>query len=364
MIKVLHSVSKMNRAGQETFLMNLFRKIDTREFQFDFLCTDPGEGDYDQEIYALGGHIYHTDPNTVKGPLKQLQNMKILHKALKEHPCDVFHIHTHHALSAFTESFTAKCSGVKTVVVHSHNSSALYHKKAHAVFKRLLCLLPIKRFACSESAGHWMFCGNHFQVVHNGLDMDVCHFDLEQRQQIRSQMGWEGKKIIGHIGRFNEQKNHRFLIDVFEKLHQLDATTHLVLVGMGELEEEIRNRVTAKGLNDAVSFLGVRDDALALYQGMDLFLFPSLFEGLGIVLVEAQAFDLPCLVSSSVPAEAFLTSRVEALSLDLPATYWAEKAYTLLNNANTRESRTDEIQVAGYDIAQLAKNLRMLYFNK
>lgn len=364
MIRVLHFVAKMDRAGQETFLMNLFRKTDAKEFQFNFLCTDPEEGAYDKEIYALGGHVYHTDPLTIKGPLKQLQSVKVLYKALKAHPCDVFHIHTHHALDAFLDALTAKCSGVKTVVVHSHNTSALYHLKAHAVCKRLLCLLPIKRFACSEAAGHWMFCGNHFQVIHNGLDLDVCHFDPEQRNQVRSQMGWEGKKIVGHVGRFNEQKNHRFLIDVFEKMHQLDPDTHLVLVGKGELEEEIRAKVTAKGLDEAVSFLGVRTDVIQLYQGMDMLLFPSLFEGLSVVLTEAQACDLPCLVSDTNSKETILSDRLTMWPLEASAENWAEEAQKVLSSSISRGDNRDQIRAAGYDISQLARDLKKRYFEK
>lgn len=362
MIKVLHSVAIMDRAGQETFLMNLFRKIDTKEFQFDFLCTEPDEGAYDKEIYALGGHVYHTDPLTIKGPLKQLQSVKILRKALKAHPCDVFHIHTDHAMDAFLKAFTAKCSGIKTVVVHSHNTSALYHQKAHAVFKRLLCLLPIKRFACSEAAGRWMFCGNNFQVIHNGLNLDICHFDSEQRRQVRSQMGWEGKKIVGHVGRFNEQKNHRFLIDIFEKLHQIEPTTHLVLVGKGELEDEIRQRVATKGLSEAVSFLGVRTDVLRLYQGMDMLLFPSLFEGLSVVLTEAQACDLPCLASDTNSRETILSDRLTVWPLESSAENWAEEAQRILAFSSSRGDNRMQIQAAGYDIAQLAENLKSRYF--
>ena len=231
MLNVLHYVSRMDRAGQETFLMNLFRKIDREKIQFDFLCSEQAEGAYDPEIRALGGHVYHTEVVTARGPIKQFRKYAALKAALREHPCDVFHIHTHHAMDAFRDALAAKNSGVATVVVHSHNTGALYHVQAHRAFRHLLALLPIRRFACSEAAGHWMFTKNNFRVIHNGLDLDAIYFRPERREEVRKAMGWEGQKIIGHVGRFNEQQNHRFLVAVFAEIHRKDPQTRLVLVG-------------------------------------------------------------------------------------------------------------------------------------
>lgn len=206
-----------------------------------------------------------------------------------------------------------------------------------------------------------MFCGNNFRVIPNGLDLDVCHYDAAVREEVRRQMGWDGKRIVGHVGRFNEQKNHRFLIDVFEKLHEMQPDTQLVLIGQGELEEEIRERVAQKGLTEAVSFLGVRDDVIRLYQGMDLFLFPSLFEGLGIVLIEAQACGLPVLTSDAIPAEAFVTDIMQAMPLTASAQTWADKAQKLLCDAAPRGDTRDSIAKAGYDIRCLAETLKSVY---
>lgn len=361
MLRVIHSVAVMNRAGQETFIMNLFRKIDRQQIQFDFLCSEERAGDYDAEIDALGGHIFYTAPVTARSQWKQIQQICNIRKALKAHPCDVFHIHTHHAFDAVKEAIAAKLAGVKTVVVHSHNTSALHHVAAHKLCRLLLPLLPIKRFACSKAAGHWMFCGSNFRVIPNGLDLDVCHYNAAVREEVRRQMGWDGKRIVGHVGRFNEQKNHRFLIDVFEKLHEKQPDTQLVLIGQGELEEEIRERVAQKGLTEAVSFLGVRDDVIRLYQGMDMFLFPSLFEGLGIVLVEAQACSLPVLTSDAIPPEAFVTDIIQSLPLSESAQTWADKAQQLLCDPAPREDTRDSIVEAGYDIRRLAETLKIVY---
>lgn len=361
MLKVLHYVSKMDRAGQETFIMNLYRKINRDRIRFDFLCTDSGRGDYDEEIFSLGGNIFYTAPITLSGPLKQVQKFSSLTAALREHRCDVFHIHTHHAMDAFRDALAAKLCGVKTVVVHSHNTSALHHLRAHHLFKKFLALLPIRRFACSKAAGAWMFSKENFTVIHNGMDLDTIYFRADKRMAVRESLGWNGKKIVGHVGRFNAQKNHRFLIEVFAELHRMDDKTHLVLVGKGELENEIRCLVKEKGLNDAVTFLGVRDDVKNLYQGMDMLLFPSLFEGLSVVLIEAQACDLPGLISDTNSEETVLTDRLVMKSLQDSAQDWAAEATRILETAEPRKDNRDVIRRSGYDISMLAQTLETVY---
>ena len=361
MLRVLHYVSKMDRAGQETFIMNLFRKIDRDSIQFDFLCTDHVKGDYDEEIYTLGGEIYYMPSVTMRGPLKQVQLLFSLIKVLKEQRCDVFHIHTHHAMGAYRDAVAAKIAGVKIIVVHSHNSSALFHLRAHEYFKKMLCKLKIQRFACSKLAGEWMFSKGNYQVLHNGLDMDVFAFDSHKREQIRKCLGWENKKIIGHIGRFNEQKNQSFLIDVFADIYAKEPQSHLVLVGKGELETEIKNKVEQLGLTEAVSFLGARDDVQILYQGMDLFLFPSLFEGLPVVLVEAQASGLACLISNTISKEAVFSNRTVECNLTDTPQKWADKALELLKSDYDRSEGRYAVQKAGYDITELATQLEKIY---
>ena len=264
-------------------------------------------------------------------------------------------------MDAFENALAAKLCGIKTVVVHSHNTSALYHLGAHRLFFRLLAVMPIRRFACSYAAGEWMHPKGRFRVVHNGLDLDSIYYRREIRDEVRYQLGWNGRKIIGHVGRFNEQKNHRFLIEVFEKMHRLDPLTHLVLIGKGELEEEIRKLTIKNGLENSVTFLSMRDDVSRLYQGMDMLLFPSLFEGLSVVLVEAQACDLPCFVSDRISAETMLTDRIHAKALEHSPQSWAEEALEFLANSSERSDNRDAIRAAGYDISALAASLSDIY---
>lgn len=361
MLKVVHSVSKMDRAGQETFIMNLYRKVDHSNIQFDFLCSELDKGEFDDEILRLGGKIFYPPEITMRGPLKQIQKLCGLTKTLKAHPCDVYHIHTHHAMDAFQNALAAKLCGIKTVVVHSHNTSALYHVSAHKIFRALLNLLPIRRFACSTDAGKWMFANTSFRVIHNGLDLDTLYYRQSIRDSVREEFGWQDKKIVGHVGRFNEQKNHRFLIEVFSEMHKRDASTHLVMIGKGELQDEIRSLVDSKGLCDAVSFMGVRDDVQRLYQGMDMLLFPSLFEGLSVVLVEAQASDLPCFVSDRICSETLLTDRIITEKLEYSAGQWAEDALDFLDNSSPRADNREAMRKSGYDIVTLAQSLPDVY---
>lgn len=361
MLRVLHYVSVMDRGGQETFIMNLFQEIDRSRIQFDFLCGENRPGEFDEEIYSLGGHIFYAKPVTVRNQLKHLQSVLLLSRQLKEMPYDVFHIHTHHAFSAVLSAAAAKLAGIKTVVVHSHNTSAQYHLRAHELSKKLLARMNIRRFACSQAAGEWMFGDSGFTVIHNGVDVDKFCFDPQEHDAVRKEMGWENKKIIGHIGRFNGQKNHLFLIEIFAELHARFHDAHLVLVGKGELEEEVRKRVEEKGLSDAVSFLGVRSDVQRLYQGMDLLLFPSLFEGLSVVLVEAQASGLPCLISDTITPENVFIENVRQKPLEDPASSWAEECKQLLESAEERKDTREELRNAGYDMKDLANKLQEIY---
>lgn len=365
MINVLHYVAVMDRGGQETFIMNLYRKIDRNQIQFDFLCGEERSGAYDDEIKTLGGKIFHLKPRTAPNPLNHLQEVRALARFLRksETKYDVFHIHTHHAFSAFLSVVGAKLAGIKTIVVHSHNTSAQYHLKAHELFKKLLCCFKIKRFACSEAAGFWLHGKKDFKVIHNGVDLDVFRFDADKRDDIRQELKWGDKKIIGHIGRFNGQKNHTFLIEIFEALHLKEPNTHLVLVGKGELEDEIRKLVSEKQLNDAVTFLGVRDDVHRLYQGMDLFLFPSLFEGLSVVLVEAQTCGLPCLISDTITPENVFVDNVIQKSLKDSAKEWSLVGAQMLIDYAERSDTTNVIRKYGYDMGDLAAKLYDIYMN-
>ncbi|SCH96298.1 Mannosylfructose-phosphate synthase [uncultured Clostridium sp.] len=366
MIKVMHYISKMNRGGQETFIMNLYRNIDRDKVQFEFLCTEPGIGDYDAEIKELGGKIFHIDLNCIKGKIKQLDNARRLYKYLKKRTQEiqVFHIHTQHAMEAFFSSLAAKLAGVKVVIVHSHNTSSLFHVKAHKIFKYLLNVMPIERFACSEAAGKWMFGNHKFRIINNGIDVDKFKFEQSVRKKIREKMGWKDNYIIGHVGRFNAQKNHQFLIEIFNEVKNYIPEAKLILVGTGELQENIRKHVEKLKLEDKVEFLGMREDVNRLYQGMDIMCFPSLFEGLPVVLVEAQESGLSCVISETITKEIDITKLLYRVSLESDSKVWCNKICELKKYMLDRSDMTTDIRNSGYDMKEEAKEIQKIYREK
>lgn len=360
--RVLHYVSKMNRGGQETFIMNVFRNINKEKIKFDFLCSENGEGDYDEEIKKLGGNIYNLRPLT-KQHFKLISILFSLWKKLRiqSRNHDIFEIHTQHAMDAFLSAIIAKKAGFKTVIVHSHNSNTLYHFRLHFLFKPLLKFINIKRFACGEEAGKWMFGNSQFLVIKNGINLKEFIFSKKNRDLIKKENGLENTIIIGHVGRFNKQKNQGFIVKIFQEFLKINNKSKLLFIGAGEEEETIKRNIKEKHLENKISFLGVRNDVSKLYQVMDLFIFPSLFEGLPVVLIEAQASSLPCLVSDTVTKEVKVTDKIKFFSLKRSARDWARELNCLLMEFNNREDETLTIKKHGYDINDVAKRLEKIY---
>lgn len=361
-IKVLHYVSKMDRAGQETFIMNVFRNINKDKINFDFLCSSNGRGDYDDEIRKLGGNIYHLGSLELRH-FKFLAVLFLLKKRLKilvrDH--NVFEIHTQHAMDAFFSAMIAKKVGFKTVIVHSHNSNSLYHPKLHKIFRSFLHLLSVKRFACGVDAGKWMFGNDHFTIIKNGIDTREFLFSSKKRESVRNKNYWENKIIIGHVGRFNSQKNQLFVVKVFQEFIKLQKNAKLIFIGVGEEQEKIRNYVKNSLIEKDIIFLGVRDDVNKLYQGMDLFLMPSLFEGMPVTLIEAQASSLPCLVSNSITHDVMVTNRISFEDLSKSSKSWAESLEKLYFKYPNRVNEIENITKAGYSIKDVTIKLETLY---
>lgn len=319
MHRVLHYVALMNRGGEETFIMNVFRAIDRNVISFDFLCCLPGIGDYDSEIAELGGEVHHIELSKLHSKFKQIANFYILYKYLKAHnkKYDAFHIHTQHAMDGFKDALAAKLAGIPIVIVHSHSTSTLFHVKAHKLFRGFLNNLPITKLACSELAGKWLYGENgKFEVVRNGVDVEKYRYHNAVRESIREKNEWNDKIIIGHVGNFTYPKNHEFIIDVFNAYCKEEPKAHLVFAGKGELMNSAKAKCEGLGIIDRVTFLGMREDVEVLDQGYDLMLFPSRYEGLPVVLVEAQCTGLPCLISDTITQEVDITDLVSRLNIE------------------------------------------------
>lgn len=349
-IRILQVVTIMNRGGLETMLMNYYRQIDRKKIQFDFMVHRDEAGDYDEDIGILGGRIYRM-PQIKPGNYRRYFNS--LDEFFAEHPeYKVVHSHINENSSFVLRA--ARKAGIPGRIAHSHLSDlgldlklpfrlyARYNMKDH----------PSHYFACSQKAGEWLFGknimdSNHFTVLNNAVNVRDFTFNRITRNEMRSTLGIKDELVIGHVGRFNKQKNHEFLIDIFKETIKKQPNTILLLVGEGHLRPSIEKKVEQLGLTSKVKFLGLRNDIPNLMQAMDLFLFPSLFEGLPVVLVEAQAAGLRCVISDVITKESDVTGRIDYLRLNQPPEQWADR---ILSITYEHEDTHENLKKSGYDI--------------
>ena len=360
MIRVLHIVTYMGRGGLETMIMNYYRSIDREKVQFDFLVHRDQEADYDREILSLGGRIYHSS-RLIPWSASYRRNLT---EFFRSHP-EYRIVHVHQDCLSAVALQCAKEAGVPVRIGHCHNSNQdknwKYLVKLHYMKK-----IPdhaTHLFACGKSAGQWMFGGADFQVLNNAVELRGFTFDPEVRRRVRAALNIDdGAFVLGHVGGFRPQKNHGFLIDVFAGCVRQDPGARLLLVGDGEGRRNIEEKVASMGLGEKVIFTGVRSDIPEMLQAMDVFVFPSLYEGLGISIVEAQASGLPCIISDTIPDDCNVTQYlVERLPLSAPPEKWAE--IILTQRDMTRTDHIDEVRRAGYDIEEKAKELEGFYLN-
>lgn len=362
MIHVLHYVYKMSIGGIETLIMNLYRNINREEIQFNFAVHTKEVGDYDKEINELGGKIIHF-PSTRKN---LFQYLKIWNDFWQYNASyyKAFHFHTP-TLANIYPLIKASKYKVPIRIVHSHNTYAnkgrlqQVHDIAHRYNSRRITKFANKFFACSKPAAAWLFGKDYtdslnVKIFKNGIDTKLFNFNKKTRNIYRSKLGLENKIVIGHVGRFVKQKNHDLLIDIFSKLYNKNKKLVLLMIGEGELVINIRNKVAQLGINDAVKFIGIRKDIHNLLMAMDLILFPSLHEGLGIVLVEAQASSLPVLASNKIPLEIKCTDNFQFKDINESVESWAEEALRMIKKGD-RKSQISKIKEAGYDITSVTK---------
>lgn len=311
MVRVLQVVTYMGRGGLETMLMNYYRNIDRDIVQFDFLVHRSFEAEYDAEILKMGGHIYHLP---TLNPFS-ISYHKKLNAFFKEHSYDVVHSHLD-CMSAYPLAY-AKKYGASVRIAHAHNKNQDHNFKyiVKSISRRFMPQYATHLFACSEEAGKWMFGKHQFYVLNNAIDAKRYRFSADRAEREKKALNISNEFVIGHIGRFYPQKNHKFLIEIFRELVKIESDAKLFLVGTGPDRELIREKVKEYHLENKVVFMGSREDIPEILQAIDVFVFPSLYEGLGIAAVEAQAAGIPCILSDQVPVECRMTQNVEFLSL-------------------------------------------------
>lgn len=364
-IHVLVLDTVMDRGGAEAMIMNYMRNINRDIIKFDFLTNRDYRAAYEDEIESLGGKVYHMCPMY---PGKFHRYKKEVREFLKEHP-EYKIIHSNLEERSYLPLKVAKKMGVPVRISHSHNRPLGINPKliVRYYFRFMLKFYNTHMFACGEEAGNWLYGKknrSNVTIMNNAVDANQYRYNPEVSKEMKKQLGIEGKKVIGHVGRFFPQKNHGFLIDIFNEIHKKDKDTVLLLVGGGELDDALKNQIKEKvkalGLEDAVQFLGVREDVDRIVQTFDVFLLPSLFEGLPVTMVEVQAAGLPCVISDKVPIQCDLTGNVWVVPLEESPEKWADVVLDKANNFEKRDTY-QQIADAGFDIKSQAKWLEEFY---
>lgn len=358
-IKVAQIVGKWVGGGVESVIMNYYTHIDRTKIQFDFICDADSTNIPYKRIEELGGRVIIIPPYQ-----KIFKYIKELGKVLKENNYKIIHSHIN-ALSVFP-LYVAKKTGVPVRIAHSHSTSNKKEWKKNLIKNMLRTfskLFATDYMCCSEHAGRWLFGDKEYDkgnvyLLNNAIDIEKFKYNKKIRKAKREELGIIANyKVIGHVGRFVEQKNHEYIIDVFNEIHKEDKNTILMLVGQGPLEEKIRDKVVTLGLEEYVKFLGQRDDINELYQVFDIFLFPSIYEGLGLVLIEAQCSGLYCIASTEVPKMANINNMVTFLDLNVDKRVWADILLNKLKKKNNRNNKRKKFASKGFDINKEANKL-------
>lgn len=363
-IKILYVFGgTMGFGGMESYMMNYYRHMDNSQCHIDFAVHGPDKGVYDDEIEEGGGRIFHV----VRRNRHPFLNIKQLKQIMAAGSYDIVHCHMD-AANVFGLYAAAKC-GVPVRISHSHNTrhltGNLFKKFFLDLCKRGILAYATDLYACSGLAGDWMYgAGSRYTVIPNAIKTGDFLFDRQRQKEMKRKFGLEKNVVLGHVGRFTYQKNHDFLIDVFKIIYLKNGSYRLILVGTGEEEDRVKARVRELGLKDGVIFLENRRDIRDLLNMFDGFVLPSRFEGLPIVLVEAQANGLCCVVSDAVTREACLVERlVHFLPSTQSAEFWAASIMEKIprTRGEDRAVTEESFRETGYGIESAGMLLQQRY---
>jgi glycosyltransferase involved in cell wall biosynthesis len=362
-IRILHVLGRLDRGGAETIVMNLYRNIDRSKIQFDFVKHTDEKCDFDDEIRELGGKIISVPRYTGKNHVSYIKEWKNIFSKRPEYKI----IHGHMRSTAIIYLSIAKKYGL-TTIAHSHSTGSRGNK-IEQLTKNIL-QFPIRYtadylFACSDDAGKRLFGKKavnkeNYRIIKNAIDVDNYMFNKSLRNKIRKLLNIEDKFVIGHVGSFTYAKNHEFLLDMFYEVQNQKENAIMLLIGDGDLRKSVEYQIKKLGIKDKVILTGVVSNVNEYLQAMDVFVFPSIYEGFGMALIEAQAAGLNCFVSSNLPKEVFLTDLIYGISIDESTKYWANLIINKMNNLE-RKDVSEIIKAAGYDIVTSACWLQNFY---
>lgn len=367
-IKVLHICGSITSSGGVgVLLMNYYKNIDRDKIQFDFLTHHATDPLLIEEIQKLGGNVLQITPKS-KGIFKNIiESFKVINKNSIH---DVIHVHTA-STTSFLYLLIARIAGKKVRIIHSHATNlekpeGSFQHKIHKLLRTLVKLSATDYFACSRAAGEWLYGEKEIDKVYvlkNAIDIKTFVYDFKKSNDIKDKFNINGKLVVGSIGRMCYQKNQLFLLDIFNEICKINDNSVLLLVGDGELRNELEMKIKQLNLEQNVILTGNRNDVNDLLQAMDIFVLPSLFEGLPVVLIEAQASGLKVIASDTITDEVGVTDLFSTCSLGDSPQKWAE---IIINKSDryVREDQTLQIREGGYDIGQAAKWLELFYTNK
>ncbi|MBR2786196.1 MAG: glycosyltransferase family 1 protein [Clostridia bacterium] len=362
-MRIAQIMGKWLGGGVESVVMNYYRNINREKIQFDFICDEDSTNIPYKEIENLGGKVILIPPYQ-----KLPSYIRKLKKVLQENKYEVIHSHIT-TLSVFP-LFTAKMAGVQTRIAHSHSTTNKAEWKKNlikGILKPFSKVFATDYMCCSEYAGRWLFGDKAYNsgkvyLLNNAINVEKFLFNEPIREKVRKNLNIQDNTIvIGHIGRFVKQKNHDFLIDIFNQIHKKNENTILLLVGQGPLQDEIKSKVDILGLNSCVSFLGQRNDVDEMYQAFDVFILPSLYEGLPVVGVEAQSSGLLCIFSDDMTKETKILDSTKFVSLSESADYWSKLTLDSLKNYK-RQDAMKEASSKCFNIRDEAIKLEKKYF--
>jgi len=355
---------KWESGGIESFLHNVIMEMDMSQLEIDIAASQICESVFTSDLKEKGVGFYE-----LSGSQRKLgRNHKMFRQLLKERQYDVVHLNIFQGLSLYY-AYLAKKAGVKVRIAHGHNSALRRSRTRwlklalHNMAKSLLAENATDYWACSRLAAEFMFPRDvveRYEFIPNGIDIEKFRFNDEVRKKVRKDLGIEGKLVIGNVGRLCYQKNQENLIEVFAKLQSERPESVLLLVGEGEMKAELQQQVEKLGIADKVLFYGVTDKVEQLLWAMDIFVFPSRFEGLGIVAVEAQAAGLPVICSDGVPNEAVVSDLVEKVDLRSGVDSWVESILHCQIDAD-RLAVHEQVQKSGFAVADVADRIEKVY---
>lgn len=359
--RILHVKGSLSYDGA-TIIEYRLAKLLNDDFIFDWLLLSNGSNDYENRFISLESEIYHCIP--MRNEIGAKSEISTFFRFLKDHKYDTVYFDTDSPCRAIL-ACVAKLAGVKYCIMHSHNSCS--EKKANLIlnfiYRKLMFFSVTDYIACSRAAAYWMFPKDKAEsavIIKNGIDTHLFTYNPENRRKIRALYNIpESSCVLGHVGRFCEQKNHSKLIGIFKEFHKIHPDSFLILIGDGELKDKIEQSVSELALSECVKFIGNIDNVAAYLSAMDIFVFPSLFEGLRIAAIEAECSGLNVYISDGVPDDAMLTPNTKKIPLSLSDKEWAFRIADDLKHAHIdRATAAEIVRAKGYDIKESAETLR------